>query len=340
MKPQILKRWIGGAVVALCGAFGATAASAADSVRVGAYASISDAPLYIGVDKGYFKEQGLDVEIVQVDSGPTMMTQLVSGNLDASGGSPGAGVYNAVRQGISFKIVADKGSSLPGHGYFAFVVRSDLADQIKTPADLRGRVLAVTGYKRGASSEVTIGKLLSSAGLKENDVKQTNMSFGDIVAALGAKKVEVGVLIEPLVSQVAAKGIATIWKRVDDIYPSQQYGALMYGPGIIKRPDVAHRFMVAYLKAARFYNQALANPSMRGELVSILTRNTSVKDPAVYTTMVFPGIHPDGTLNTAGMEEDVNWWVANGRMKEKVQLKDIVDTSYIERAKKQLDAAR
>jgi NitT/TauT family transport system substrate-binding protein len=341
MTSTPLRGWIAASAgLLMCAVLASSPAFAQTKVRVGAYASISDAPLYIALDKGYFKEQGLDVELVQVNSGGTMMSLMTSGELDASGGSPGAGVYNAVRQGIQFKIVADKGSSLPGHGYFAFVVRKDLADQIKTVPDLRGHSLAVTGYKAGASSEVTIGKLLASGGLKESDVNQMNMTFGDIAAALGTKKIDVGVLIEPLVTQVAAKGIATIWKRVDDIYPGQQYGALMYGPGIIKRPDVANKFMVAYLKAARFYNDALANKIPRDELVAILTRHTSVKDPQLYKTMVFPGISPDGTLNTVGMEEDVKWWVANGRMKEKVNLGDIIDTRYTEYAKKQLAGSK
>ncbi|WP_167784894.1 ABC transporter substrate-binding protein [Ramlibacter rhizophilus] len=329
-----------GAAVALAGLVGGTAAWAQEKVKVGAYASVSDAPLYIAMDKGYFKEQGLDVEIVKIDSGAVLTTLLSTGDLDASGGSPGAGVYNAVRQGVDFKIVADKGSTLPGHGYFAFVVRSDLADKIKTAADLRGRTIGVTGYKRGASSEVTIGKLLASQGLKESDVQLVNMSFGDIVAALGTKKIEVGVLIEPLVTQAEAKGIAKLWKRADTVYPNQQYGALMYGPGIIKRPEAADKFMVAYLKGARFYNDALSGKVPRDDLVQILTRHTSVKDPELYKKMAFPGIHPDGKLNTAGMAEDVKWWTANGRMKEEVKLSDIVDASYAERAKKTLDASR
>jgi NitT/TauT family transport system substrate-binding protein len=336
MELNGIKRWVGAAAILMLASTGAWAQ--ADKVRVGVYASISDAPLYIAMDKGYFKEQGLDVELLEINSGAAMMTQLASGDMDASGGTPGAGVYNAVRQGIPFKIVADKGSAQPGHGYFAFVVRKDLADKVKTPADLKGRLLAVTGYKEGASSEATIGRLLAQDGTKESEIQQINMTFGDIVAALGNKKVDVGVLIEPLVTQVVANDIATLWKRSDEVYPNQQYGALMYGPGIIKRPEVAKKFMVAYLKGARFYNDALSGKASRDELVSILVHHTSVKRPELYKRMVFPGIDPDGKLNTAGMAEDVKYWTATGRMKQPVNLADIVDSSYAEYATKQLDA--
>jgi NitT/TauT family transport system substrate-binding protein len=323
-----------GAVMLASGLHNASAQP--DKVRVGAYASVSDAALYIALDKGYFAEQGIAAEITQVNTGTEMMTQLATGDLDASGGAPGAGLYNAVRQGMEFKIVADKGSSLPGHGYFAFVVRKDLADKIKQPSDLRGRLLAVTGYGAGANSEVTISRLLDAGGVKETEVNQVNMQFADILVALGTGKVDVGVLVEPLVTQAVDKGVGLVWKRADEIYPNQQYGALMYGPGIIKRPDVAKRFMVAYLKAARFYSDALAGRASRDELVAILTKNTSVKNPALYRDMVFPGIDPDGTLNVAGMEADVKWWVAAGRMKQNVPVAKMIDASYAKDAVKEL----
>jgi ABC-type nitrate/sulfonate/bicarbonate transport system substrate-binding protein len=307
-----------------------------DKVRVGAYASISDAGLYVALDKGYFAEQGLSVEFRQVNTGAEMTTQLANGDLDASGGAPGGGLYNAARQGIDLKIVADKGSSLPGHGYFAFVVRKDLADKIKQPADLRGRLLAVTGFSEGASSEATIIRLLDSGNVKESEVNQVNMQFADIVAGLGTGKVDVGVLIEPLVTQAVDKDIGVIWKRADELYPNQQYGALMYGPGIIKRPDVARRFMIAYLKGVRYYNDALAGKVPRDELFAILTKNTSVKNPALYQRMVFPGLDPNGTLNVAGMEADVKWWVATGRMKQSVPVAKLVDASYAEQAVREL----
>jgi len=309
-------------------------------VRVGAFSSVSDAGIYIAIEKKFFAEQGIEVELAKVDSGATMVTELANGNLDVSGGSPGAGLYNAVRQGVPMKIVADKGSTLPGHGYFAFLVRKDLADTIRTAADFRGRVIAVTGHMRGASSEVTIGRVLSGAGLKEADVKLVNMTFPDIIAALGTGKAEIGVVAEPLVTLAITKGVAVLWKRADEVYPNQQYGALMYGPSIIGKPELARKFMVAYLKGVRFYNDALAGKAPREELVAILSKHTSVKDPEVYRQMAYPGLHPNGTLNVAGMEYDVKWWAANGRMKEAIDPKRLVDLSYAEFAVKQLGGAK
>lgn len=245
-----------------------------------------------------------------------------------------------MRQGVPIKIVADKGSTLPGHGYFAFLVRKDLADKIRTGADFRGRTIAVTGYMRGASSEVTIGRVLAGAGLKESDVKLVNMAFPDIIPALSNGSADIGVLVEPLVTLAIEKGVAVLWKRADEVYPSQQYGALMYGPGIIAKPELARKFMVAYLKGVRFYNEALAGKASLDELTAILIKHTSVKDPQVYKKMAYAGLHPNGTLNVAGMEYDAKWWLANRRMKEAVDPARLVDSSYAEYAVRQLGGAR
>jgi ABC-type nitrate/sulfonate/bicarbonate transport system substrate-binding protein len=312
------------------------AAKADDTVKVGVFQSISDAGIYIAADKGYFTEQGLKVEVQNIDSSATVTTALASGDIDVSGGSPAASIYNAVRQGVPIRIVADKGSTLPGHGYFAFMVRKALADQIKTPADLRDRTLAATGYFAGASNEVTIHRLLEPAGVKESQVKIVAMSFPDVVAGLGTGAIDVATLIEPLVTVAVDKGFAVVWKRADEIYPSQQYAALIYGPSITKRPDVATRFMAAYLKGVRFYNDALTGKIPRSELIAILTKNTTVKNAELYDRMKLPGLDPNGTLNVAGMAEDMKFFVAEGRMKEPIDINKIVDTTYTEAAVKKL----
>jgi NitT/TauT family transport system substrate-binding protein len=317
-------------------------ADAADLIKlkVGAYNSVADAPMYIAKEKGYFAEQGFDVEFVQVTSGAVMLSQLATGAMDASGGAPGAAFYNAARQGMDVRIVADKGSTPPGRGYFAFVVRKDLADQIKTAADLRGRVLAVTGYKVGASSEVTIDKLFQTAGVKWPEVKVINMAFPDILTGLGTGKVDVGVLVEPLVTEADKQGLGVIWKRADTIYPNQQYGALMYGERLIKNRELGVKFMIAYLKAARFYNDALDGKGSREELIDILARNTATKNRDLYKTMELPGINPDGKLNLAGMQADMEWWHAAGSMKQPVPVASVADTSFAEAAVKQLGPYR
>jgi NitT/TauT family transport system substrate-binding protein len=321
---------------------GMASADAADKVRIALFASVADAGIYAAIEKGFFRELGIDAELVQLDSASIVNTALASGDVDVAGASLGAGMYNAVRQGIPLKLVADKGKALPGHGYLALVVRKEVAGQIKTLADLRGRNVAVTSYNTGGSNEVFVSHMLEKAGLKLDDINFVNISFGDIVSALATGRVDVGFLVEPLVTSVVSKGIADVLMRSDQIYPNQQFTAIVYGPGMTKRPDAAKRFMVAYLQGVRFYNAALANrasPSWT-ELVAILAKHTAVKDPEVYKNMIFPGLDSNGRLIEADLKSDISRLMASGSMKVVPDLSEALDSSFVDYAITKLGAAK
>jgi ABC-type nitrate/sulfonate/bicarbonate transport system substrate-binding protein len=326
------------AAAALVAAISVTPASAeTDLVKVGTFVSVADAPIFIAVEKGYFAQQNIRVELSQITSGALATTALASGALDVVGNAPSAGLFNAIRQGVDIKLVADKGSSSPGHGYIALVARNEIAAEIKSASDLSGRTVAVAGFNTGVSNEVMMARLLDPAGVRAKSINFISLSFADTLAALGTGRVDVGVLVEPLVTQAVEKGLGRIWKRVDEVYPGQQYTVIIYGPGIVGRPDVADRFMVAYLRGARFYNDALAGRASREELVDILVKHTTVKDRSLYDKMVFPGINPDGYLNAEGMAEDIKWYVQAGQMQKDVDLKKVVDHSYVDRALKVIE---
>ena len=108
----------------------------------------------------------------------------------------------------------------------------------------------------------------------------------------------------------------------------------------MNRLATSGRFMIAYLKAVRFYNDALEGKASRDELVAILTKNTSVKNPDLYKEMAFPGLDPDGKLNVEGMKQDVAWWVSAGRMKESVPVEKLIDASYADAAVKALAVSK
>ncbi|MBX5493391.1 MAG: ABC transporter substrate-binding protein, partial [Chloroflexi bacterium] len=66
-------------------------------VRYGDLNLLSDAGVYLGIDEGYFAEEGIEVETVTFDSAANMVAPLATNQLDAGGGAPSAGLYNALR---------------------------------------------------------------------------------------------------------------------------------------------------------------------------------------------------------------------------------------------------
>src|SRR5262249_13550058 len=87
------------------------------TVHVGTVNQASDAGLYVAIDKGYFAELGLKVELVTFTSAATMIAPLGSGELDVGGGAVSAGLWNADLRKIGVRAVADKGSTRAGWSY-------------------------------------------------------------------------------------------------------------------------------------------------------------------------------------------------------------------------------
>lgn len=310
---------------------------AADTVKVSVYQSVSDAGLYIAADRGYFKEQGIAVDMIQLDSVSSVVTALASGQVDVAGGAPSAAIYNSARQGIGIRIVADKGSMPAGGGYIGLVVRKGMEGTIKTAADLKGHKVAWSGIGVGTTNEVALDHLLKTAGLKEDDISLQNLTFGDSLAALASGSVDAAYLIEPLIQSAQERGLGKLLLTGDAMYPNQQVAVLLYGPAFAqKRADVGKRFMVAYLKGVRDYNNAFRKNVGRAEIVSILSKNTTVKKPELYDKMVMPGLNPDGAVNVEGMKADMQWFLSKGFLKEAVDVTKVVDNAFVEQAVKEL----
>jgi NitT/TauT family transport system substrate-binding protein len=272
-----------------------------------------------------------------------MVAPLGAGQLDVGGGSHSAGLFNAVGRNITIKLVADKGSLSPGHGFQGLVFRRDLAEsgRLRTPADLRGLHVAVSS--RGITTENSLAAWLRQSGLTLDDVDVVELNFGDHATALGGRSIEAAVSIEPFLTNILDEGLGTLYQRTDEMLPNYQVGEVIYsGQFAQQRPEIARRFMVAYLKAVRYYNDAFdgGDAAKRQEVAAILARHTPVKDLALYDRMIMPGLNPDGRMNVSTIAEDQDLWLQRGIQQTRVNLDELVDHSFIDAAVGELGAYR
>ena len=86
-------------------------AGAAAHVRVATIGSLSDSGLFIALERGYWQEQGLNVELVPFDNIGLMVPAMGTGQVEVGAGSTAPGLFNAVRRDVPLKIVADKGNA-------------------------------------------------------------------------------------------------------------------------------------------------------------------------------------------------------------------------------------
>jgi NitT/TauT family transport system substrate-binding protein len=311
------------------------------TIRVGIANASSDVGLFIAHKKGYFRAEGLNVSFVPFDSGARMVAPLGAGQLDVGAGSPSAGLYNAVVRGIPIKIVADKGSTPKGYGYQPLLVRKDLVDsgRYKSLEDLKG--MKIAGSAPGSASTSTLNEALKRAGLKYSDVERVFLAFPQHVLALQNKAVDAALTTEPSATEAIQRGVAVKVIGDDEIYPDHQLAVILYGGQFIKeQPDAGRRFMRAYLRAVRDYNDALVGGRIAGpnadEIISILTEYTPIKDPAIYRDISAQGCNPDGAVNEASLEIDLQFYKDEGHIQGSVTVQQAVDHSFVQAALKEL----
>lgn len=309
------------------------------AVKFGAASSASDAGIYVAIEKGYFKEQGLDVQYVTFQSGAMTIAPLSSGEIDAAGGAISTGLLNAIERGVALKIVAGKGSSTKGFEFSQVTVRKDLIDsgQVKEVKDLKGKKIAVGSLQSGP--EATVAYLLKQAGLSIKDVELLAMGYPDMVAAYANKAIDAAQQIEPNLNAAVERGLAARWPpgATSSIYGGEYQSAqVFFSEQFTKNVDAARRFMIAYLKGARDYNDAFVKGKNKSEVVSMLTKYTPEKDPALYEKMQLPYIDPDGKMNTASMKMQFDYFKEMGYYTGKLELQSIIDTQAVEYAAKQL----
>ncbi len=308
-------------------------------VRLGSMTSVSDSGLLIAREKGYFQEQNLDVEYVQFASGNDMVAPLGTGQLDVGGGSPGVALHNALARGVDIKIVADKGSTPKGQGFEAVIVRKDLWDAgVRTPADFKGRRASVSSLG-GNTAETALANALRPAGIKPRQLDLIALAHPDAVAALAGKSVDLAVTIEPYVTKIVEDGVGVIYKRTDEVTPGHQIAVILYSGVFVKNnPDAATRFMMAYLKGVRDYNDAFIKNDVKkkAEVISILTKATAVKDAALYQKMPVPGLNPNGEVNKPSMVDDQEYYIDAGLQKERVDMDKLVDPAWAKAAVEKL----
>jgi NitT/TauT family transport system substrate-binding protein len=317
-----------------------SAAVAEELVRIGINGVISDAPFFIAAEKGYFAEQGIKAEFIPFDAGPKMIAPLGAGQLDVAGGAASAGLFNAAARGIAIRVVADRGSRVPGYDYMPVLISKQLIDsgKVKGVGDLKGLKVAEAG--EGGSQGSTLNEALKQAGLAYKDVEHVYMGYPQHVAALANGAIAASVTTEPSVTRAVETG-AAIRFSPESAYPSQQVAVLLYGGDFIKkRPEIAQKFMIAFLKGARVYNDALKGGHLAGptasEVIDILIKNTNIKDKALWAAIVPSGINPDGRPNVDSLKKDLAFYKEQKYLQVGADLESVLDLSFVEKAVQQL----
>lgn len=311
----------------------ATSSAAAVAVRMGYLGVSSDAGIFIAIDKGYFKELGVDLSLERFGVGADQMALLGSGRLDIASGAPSPTLFNAIARGLPVEVVADKGSLQKGFGFNVLVVRKALIDagQFKGLSDLRGRVLASPNPASIISFQNYL--VLKKGGLGVRDVTIEYVDFADQPVAMANGKIDAAVMVEPFATAAESRGIGKIVMPLDQILPGFQSAVVYYNTVWARQhPQGARGWMIAYVKALRYYNEALRNRQVRDDVITIMTAHTPIKDRAVWEKMIWPGLDPNGTVTVRTLLDYERWLLNEHQISQFIIPAQFIDPAYVAHA--------
>jgi NitT/TauT family transport system substrate-binding protein len=304
-----------------------SAVADAGSLKLGHSTWVGYGPFYVARDKGFFKEEGVDVELVIMEDTPIKMGALMAGQLDLVASTVDEfPIYMKPGIGVHYVLAVD--NSKGGDGIAA-------NKDITKIEDLKGKKVA---FEEGSVSQFFLNALLKDAGMSQADIEPVNMAATDAGVAFAAKQVDAAVTWEPALSQgaksehghllltsadkpglitdVVAATDATLKDKSADVkgFVRAWYKALDFAKS---NPDEANEIM------AKGVGGWLNDPKVFAETLTGIEYLDKDKNLAFFGTKDAPG----QLTKTLGTALDV--WKSFNRIQVEVKPEDMINYSYV-----------
>jgi NitT/TauT family transport system substrate-binding protein len=283
------------------------------TLNVGVIPIADVAPLYLGIDKGFFKEEQLTIKPQLAEGGAAITPAVVSGDFQI-GFSNTISLLIAASEDLPVQIISQGvlGGKSEEQAWADLLVLKD--GPIKEPKDLEGKTIAVNTLKN--ICEVTIKASLEQENVAVDTLEFTEVPFPDMNAALEAGRVDAACVVEPFVSQGKAgkaRGIAPFYVRTaPDLTVATYFTSTQYAE---ENADVVDRFVQAMNKSLTY---ADSHPD---EVRKVLLDYTEIP-PEAAEAIELPVWRPD--LNEPTIEKLSELSVKYGLIEEQPDLEELI----------------
>ncbi len=218
----------------------ASQAVAAEPFKVGYIRVMDDAQAIAAYEGGFYKQHGLDVQLVEFKSGTDLIKAIVGGQLDTGVlGFTNAASWSS--RGADLKVVGGA-----QRGFHALVVRDDAGiDEVE---DLKGKTLA--SQKEGSTADTVLkGVVLKDAGLQASDLSILGVSPQVAVQSLVGKRVDAAFLFEPQASIAQLIAPVTQIYEIGEVWPFPCMVTITSGEVLRTKKDLVWKSMDAQREA-------------------------------------------------------------------------------------------
>jgi NitT/TauT family transport system substrate-binding protein len=272
-------------------------------------------PIYITQDKGFFKDEGLDVLVVMFNAGATNLQAMIGGDVQImAGGVPETVLARA--SGVDIKNFWAISNLMPFQIYGS--------PKLKSLKDGKGKKFAISRF--GSLSEFLTRSALRRSGVDPKDV--TMLQIGATPArftTLATGIVDATILWFPVTERARAVGMNKLFD-LKDIYPNwTNVGFIAREAWLAKEKDQAARFLRAYQRGVKHTREN------RDEGIKALRKYVGLDaaEAAAGYDEYRDSFPLDGRILDAGISATVEQEIESGRLKGKISLSEMIDNSFI-----------
>jgi NitT/TauT family transport system substrate-binding protein len=299
----------------------------AETIKIAHSTWVGYGPLYIARDKGFFKNHGVDVELIVMEEPKERFPAMLAGRIDMIASTVDTAILY-LKKPDDFKYLVAIDDSDGGDGIVA-------KKEIKSVADLKGKTVA---FSEGSVSQFYLNVLLTKAGLKESDLTAVNMAAPEAGAAFVAGKVDAAVTWEPWLSRgkktdfghVMTDSSSTPGLITDVIITTKDFAT--------NRTKDAQAIVDAWNVAVAFQR---SNPQEANEIMAKGVGGW-LKDPKVFGEVLggikFYGASDNkkffGTKDNPGalkhtVQEAIDIWSSHGKLRVKPSPDDLISYNFV-----------
>ncbi|WP_443023822.1 ABC transporter substrate-binding protein [Sneathiella sp.] len=331
------KAMLGSALALLTLTAGSLPAFAADKITVGALRFTSHAPSFVAFERGYFTEEGLEVEFKFFQAAQPMAVAIASGDVDFGITAISGGLINLAEKG-AVKVIGGGLQEEPGiNGQLILASKAAYDAGVKTPADLKGHSFGIT--QPGSSFHYMAAKIAEKEGFSASDLRLVSLQkVGAIIGALKSGQVDAWSIVPHIGIPLAESEEVVKIGSVADYIPDYQVTTVFTSTeNAEKKGDLVKRFLTAFAKGGDDFNAALVDKTAGEDgaqaMIELIHKYVYPDQPIEKAAPAIQNgamrTNAGAALNMTNIKDQLDWFKAEGLVDQSITLEMLVDTRYV-----------
>ncbi|WP_425405214.1 ABC transporter substrate-binding protein [Hwanghaeella sp.] len=303
-------------------------------IKVGALRFTSHSGSFVAVERGYFAEQGLDVELQFFQAAQPMAVAIASGDVDYAVTAISGGLISLAQKG-AIKVIGGALTEEKGiDGQQILVSDAAFKAGVTTPAKLDGRSYGVT--QTGSSFHYVGSQIAKQEGISLT--YKPLQKVGAVIGALKSGQIDAWNIVPHIAKPLAKSGAVHIIGPVSDYLPNYQVTTVFTSAkNASGEKELTQNFLAGFSKGVDDYTAAMIDKTGGDDgvnnMVDLIHKYVYTDRPREKAApSIINGtmrLNKDAALNLASVQHQLDWFKSEGLVDSSVGIDDLVDTSYV-----------